>query len=63
MKVKLFGSFVDKYEEKLSQWFVENKNLEVRHIAVSLNQAGDWVLTVLLCEEKIQPGESAVLNE
>ena len=61
MKVKLFGTFVKEYEEKLSQWFVENKNLEVRHMAVAMNQAGDWILTVLICEEKVQPGEASPL--
>lgn len=55
MKVKMFGAFIKEYEEKASQWFAENKNLEIKHIAVAMNQAGDWVLTVVFYEEKIQP--------
>lgn len=54
MRVKMFGAFIKEYKEKASQWFAENKNLEIKHIAVAMNQAGDWILTAVFYEEKNQ---------
>jgi len=54
MRVKMFGDFIKEYKEKASQWFAENKNLEIKHIAVAMNQAGDWILTAVFYEEKNQ---------
>jgi len=52
MKVKVFGSCVKDYEKTSEKWFSENKDLEVKHIAMALNQAGDWVLSTIFYEEK-----------
>jgi hypothetical protein len=54
MKVKLFSAFIKEYEGKATEWLAENKNLEIKHIAVAMNQAGDWILTVVFYEEKSQ---------
>ena len=62
MKVKLFGAFVKEYEEKLSQWFAENKQVEVKHVAAALNQSSDWILTVVFYEEKAQLEETSSLH-
>jgi hypothetical protein len=63
MKVKMFGAFIKEYEEKASQWFAENESLQIKHIATSMNQAGDWILTAVFYEEKAQPGETSSLHE
>jgi len=52
MKIKIFGSYVKDYEETAEQWFAANRDLEVKHIAITLNQAGDWILTAVFYEEK-----------
>ena len=50
MKIKIFGSYVKDYEETAEQWFAANRDLEVKHIAITLNQAGDWILTAVVYE-------------
>ena len=50
MKVKTFGSPAAAYEETATQWFAENQGLEIKHVAITLNQAGDWVLTAVFFE-------------
>ena len=52
MKVKIFGSHVKVYGKIAEYWFAENKNLEVKHISIALNQGGDWILTAVFFEEK-----------
>lgn len=47
MKIKIFGSSIKDYEETAERWFAENKDLNVKHISIALNQAGDWVLTAI----------------
>ena len=47
MKVKIFGSYVKDYEEIANRWFAENKDLEVKHVSIALNEAGDWILTAV----------------
>ena len=47
MKVKTFGSPAAAYEETATRWFAENQGLEIKHVAITLNQAGDWVLTAI----------------
>jgi hypothetical protein len=52
MKVKIFGSYVKDYETVAERWFAENQDLEVKHVAIALNQVGDWVLSTIFYEEK-----------
>ena len=62
MKVKIFGSHAKDYEETAEQWFAENKDLEVKHVSIALNQAGDWILTAIFYEEKEGLGEHTKNN-
>lgn len=53
MKVKIFGSYMKDYEATAERWFAENQDLEVnKHVAIALNQAGEWVLSAIFYEEK-----------
>lgn len=61
MRVKKFGSPVVSYEEKAETFLRENPGLDIRHIAISLNQSSDWALTVVFYQEKEESGEGSVL--
>ncbi len=57
MKAKVFGSFIKDYEEKAAGFFAENPDLDVKHVAISLNQAGNWLLTAVFYEPKEETGQ------
>lgn len=51
-RVKLFGSTVADYEKTFEKWLAENEDIEIKNIAVALNQTGEWILTVILFENQ-----------
>jgi hypothetical protein len=57
MKVKLFGSRLKDYEVNAGEWFAENKNLDVKHIALAITPSGDWIVTVIYYEDKQASGK------
>ncbi len=58
MKVKLFGSEVQAYEEAANKWFAENPDIEIKHTSTHIGQGGTRIVTAVFFEEKEgEPGQ------
>jgi hypothetical protein len=69
MKVKILGSLVKNYEEVANGWFAENKDLEIKHVAMTvivldpLNSDNPFLASVIFYEEKDQSRKARRLDE